>query len=98
MQLEEQEKKAEEEKKVDSLKQQLTRAQSKVVAYEELRVMEFQMWKAKMDMGNKGSQINLNLAQVNLSELCYFYYDCYCFFFFKRGGMLECRNRSLFPN
>jgi hypothetical protein len=49
MQLEEQEKKAEEEKKVDSLKQQLTRAQSKVVAYEELRVMEFQMWKAKMD-------------------------------------------------
>jgi hypothetical protein len=49
MQLEEQEKIAEEKKKVDSLKQQLTRAQSKVVAYEELRVMEFQMWKAKMD-------------------------------------------------
>ena len=48
-QIEEHEKKAEEEKRIEILKQQLTKAQSQVSAYEELRVMEFQMWKAKMD-------------------------------------------------
>ena len=48
-QIEEHEKKAEEEKRIEMLKQQLTKAQSQVSAYEELRVMEFQMWKAKMD-------------------------------------------------
>ena len=45
-QIEEHEKKAEEEKRIEMLKQQLTKAQSQVSAYEELRVMEFQMWKA----------------------------------------------------
>ena len=48
-QIEEHKKKAEEEKGIEMLKQQLTKAQSQVSAYEELRVMEFQMWKAKMD-------------------------------------------------